>query len=157
MAEQDTFELQTKRLRLRPLRLEDWSSVQRIGGHPWVALMLASSCTPWTKAAVLAWIAARWYRGTPGFCTAIVRPERGMIGVAGLRPSSVHAPCNCAYFIDPRHWGLGHASEAMEAFLEYFMRKFNLSVVEADHCRRQSRQRRRFAQAWVSGTWQGHG
>ena len=133
MAREDIFELQTKRLRLRPLRLEDRPAVQRIGGHPSVALMLASTCTPWPKAAVQAWITARRYRGRPGFCAAIVRPERGVIGVAGLGPNAQSAPCNCAYFIDPRHWGLGYASEAMGAFLEYFMRKFNLSVIEADH------------------------
>jgi hypothetical protein len=51
MAREDIFELQTKRLRLRPLRLEDWPAVQRIGGHPSVAPMLASTCTPWPKAA----------------------------------------------------------------------------------------------------------
>ena len=74
MAREDIFELQTRRLRLRPLRLEDWPAVQRIGGHPLVALMLASTCTPWPKAAVQAWITARRYRGRPGFCAAIVRP-----------------------------------------------------------------------------------
>ena len=42
MAREDIFELQTRRLRLRPLRLEDWPAVQRIGGHPLVALMLAN-------------------------------------------------------------------------------------------------------------------
>ena len=56
-----------------------------------------------------------------------------MIGVAGLGPNSEPTPCNCAYSIDPRHWGSGYAFEAMGAFFEYFMRKFNLSVVEADH------------------------
>ena len=48
-------------------------------------------------------------------------------------PNSEHTLCNCAYFIDPRHWGLGYASEAMGAFLDYFMRKFDLCQVEADH------------------------
>ncbi len=56
-----------------------------------------------------------------------------MIGVAGLGPNSEPTPCNCAYSIDPRHWGSGYAFEAMGAFFKYFMRKFNLSVVEADH------------------------
>ena len=50
MAREDIFELQTKRLRLRPLRLEDWPAVQRIGAHPSVALMLVSTSTPWPKA-----------------------------------------------------------------------------------------------------------
>ena len=115
--------MRTKRLRLRPLRLEDWPAVQRIGGHPSVAPMLASIRTPWPKAAVQAWITARQYRGTPGFCAAIVMPERGVIGVAGLGPNSSGRPCNCAYFIDPRHWGLGYASEAMGAFLALFYAK----------------------------------
>ena len=36
-------------------------------------------------------------------------------------------------FIDTQHWGLGCAFEAMGAFLAYFMRKFDLSEVAADH------------------------
>ena len=133
MAGEDNFELKTKRLTLRPLRLDDWRPVQRIGGHPSVAPMLASALTPWPKAAVQAWITARHYRGTPGFCAAIVRPGRGVIGVAGLGPKPAQGLCNCAYFIDPRHWGLGYASEATGVFLDYFMRKFDLFEVEADH------------------------
>ena len=133
MAREDIFELQTRRLRLRPLRLEDWPAVQRIGGHPLVALMLASTCTPWPKAAVQASIAARQYRGKPEFCAAIVLPERAVIGVAALGPNSADGPCSCAYFLDPWHWGLGYASEAMGAYLAYFMRKFDLSEVAADH------------------------
>ena len=130
MAREDIFELQTKRLRLRPLHLEDWPAVQRIGGHPSVAPMLASTRTPWAKAAVQAWITERRYRGTPGFCAAIVMASRGVIGVAGLGPNSEHTLCNCAYFMDPWCWGLGYASEAMGAFLDYFMRKFDLCEVE---------------------------
>jgi len=133
MVGEEHFELRTKRLRLRPLVLEDWPAVQRIGGHPSVAPMLASTRTPWPKAAVQAWITERRYRGTPGFCAAIVMASRGVIGVAGFGPNSEHTLCNCAYFIDPRHWGLGYASEAMGAFLDYFMRKFDLCQVEADH------------------------
>ena len=97
MAREDIFELQTKRLRLRPLRLEDWPAVQRIGGHPLVAPMLTSTGTPWPKAPVQGWITARQYRGKPGFCAAVVMPERAVIGVAGLRPNSADDPCSCAY------------------------------------------------------------
>ena len=133
MAVEGNFLIKTNLLCLLPLRLEDVPSVQRIGGHPFVAPMLASVGTPWPKAAVQAWITARQYRGKPGFCAAIVLAERAVIGVAGLGPNSADGPCSCAYFIDPQHWGLGYASEAMGAFLAYFMRKFDLPEVAADH------------------------
>ena len=133
MAVEENFLNKTKFLRLRPLRLDDVPSVQRIGGHPLVAPMLASIDTPWPKAAVQAWITARQYRGKPGFCAAIVLPERAVIGVVALGPNSADGPCSCAYFIDPQHWGLGYASEAMGAILAYFMRKFDLSEVAVDH------------------------
>ena len=133
MAVEKNFLIKTNRLCLRPLRLDDVPSVQWIGGHPLVAPMLASVGTPWPKAAVQAWITARQYRGKPGFCAAIVLPERAVIGVAGLGPNSADGPCSCAYFIDPWHWGLGYASYAMGAFLAYFMRKFDLCEVAADH------------------------
>lgn len=96
MAVEENFLNKTKRLRLRPLRLDDVPSVQRIGGHPLVAPMLASIDTPWPKAAVQAWITARQCRGKPGFCAAIVLPERAVIGVAALGPNSADGPCSCA-------------------------------------------------------------
>ena len=133
MAVEENFLLKTNRLCLRPLRLEDVPSVQRIGGHRLVAPMLASVGTPWPKAAVQAWITARKYRGKPGFCAAIVLPQRAVIGVAGLGPNSADGPCSYAYFIDPQHWNLRYTSEAMGAFLAYFMRKFDLPEVAADH------------------------
>ena len=46
MAVEENFLIKTKRLCLRPLRLDDWPSVQRIGGHPLVAPMLASTAHP---------------------------------------------------------------------------------------------------------------
>ena len=133
MAVKENFLIKTNLLCLRPLRLDDLPSVQRIGGHPLMVQMLASIGTPWPKAAVQAWITARQYRGKSGFCAAIVLPERAVIGVVALGPNSADGPCSCAYFIDPQHWGLGYASEAMGAFLAYFMRKFDLSEVAADH------------------------
>ena len=133
MVGEDHFKLRTKRLLLRALVLEDWPALQRIGGHPSVAPMLASTRTPWPKAAVQAWITERRYHGTPGFCAAIVMVSRGVIGAAGLGPNSEHTLCNCAYFIDLRCWGFGYASEAIGAFLDYFMPKFDLCEVEADH------------------------
>ena len=52
MAVEENLLLKTKRLCLRPLRLDDWPSVQQIGGHPLVAPMLASTRTPWPEAAL---------------------------------------------------------------------------------------------------------
>ena len=117
MALEEKLLLKNNLLCLRPLRLDDVPSVQQIVGHPLVAPVLASIGTPWPKSAVQAWITARQYRGKPGFCAAIVLPERAVIGVARLAPNSVDGPCSCAYFIDPWHWGLGYASEAIGAVL----------------------------------------
>ena len=133
MAVEENFLLKTNRLCIRPLRLEYVPPVQRIGGHRLVAPMLASVGTPWPKAAVQAWITARKYRGKPGFCAAIALPQRAVIGVAGLGPNSADGPCSDAYFIDPQHWDLRYVSEAMGVFLAYFMRKFDLPEVAADH------------------------
>ena len=117
MAVKENLLIKTNLLCLRPLRLDDLPSVQRIGGHPLMVQMLASIGTPWPKAAVQAWITARQYRRKSGFCAASVLPERAVIGVARLAPNSVDGPCSCAHFIDPWHWGLGYASEAIGAVL----------------------------------------
>ena len=128
-----SFALITARLLIRELRPDDWQAMQRIGGHPSVAPMLATVTSPWAEDAVKTWIACSLFRGRLGFRAAVILPEVGVIGSIGLGKAPGPGLQNCAYFIDPAYWGQGYASEAMRSFLKTFGLRFDLDEIEADH------------------------
>ena len=84
MVGEEHFELRTKRSRQRHLVLEDWPAVKRIGGHPSVGPMLASTRTPWPRAAVQAWITERRYCGRPGLVQTR-RVARAIVPISLIR------------------------------------------------------------------------
>ncbi|MEO0912779.1 MAG: GNAT family N-acetyltransferase [Pseudomonadota bacterium] len=122
--------LETPRLTLRPLSLDDIPALQRIGGQQRVARMLLSVKSPWAAEDVRAWIERARWRGRPGFRLAIClkggSPLIGSVGMGGT-------PATCAYFLDPDHWGKGYATEAMQAFLAACFASFGIDAIEADH------------------------
>ena len=58
-----SFALITARLLIRELRPDDWQAMQRIGGHPSVAPMLATVTSPSAEDKVKNWIAAVYFAG----------------------------------------------------------------------------------------------
>ncbi|WP_164870807.1 GNAT family N-acetyltransferase [Mesobaculum littorinae] len=127
-----SYRLETPRLTLRSLRLRDWRALQRLGADPRVAPMMASLRTPWPAAEVRDWIRAAPYRGRPGFRLAICRRGQ-VIGSLGLGPLRAGAAPDLAYFLGPRHWGRGFATEAVGAFVADVMDRFDLPAVTAGH------------------------
>lgn len=82
---EERLDIQTERLRLRPLEAADAPRLSRLGGTPDVARMMLSFQAPWPEEAVLRWIEASRYRGRLGFRLAI--QERGspdLVGIIGL-------------------------------------------------------------------------
>lgn len=122
----------TERLVLRPLDpVADVAALHRIGRDARVARMMMSIAPDWSLGQAAAFLEASRWRGGPGFRLAIAlraAPER-MIGTVGIGGD----PVSVAFFVDPAHWGLGYATEAMGAFLSVVLPRFGLSGVEADH------------------------
>lgn len=122
----------TERLVLRPLDpVADVAALHRIGRDARVARMMMSIAPDWSLRQAAAFLEASRWHGRPGFRLAIAlraAPER-MIGTVGIGGD----PVSVAFFVDPAHWSLGYATEAMGAFLSVVLPRFGLSGVEADH------------------------
>lgn len=122
----------TERLVLRPLDpVADVAALHRIGRDARVARMMMSIAPEWTLGQAAAFLDGSRWRGGPGFRLAIAlraAPERtiGTVGIGG-------DPVSVAFFVDPAHWGLGYATEAVGAFLSVVLPRCGLSGVEADH------------------------
>ena len=133
MIEDCSFILTTVGLLIRELLLDDWQAMQRIGGHPSVAPMLATFTSPWVEVEVKTWSVHSLFRGRPGFRAAIVLSEFGVIGSLGLDKAPGSENQSCAYFIDPAFWGQGYATVALWCFLKTFGPRFDLSEIGANH------------------------
>ena len=133
MIDDCSFILTTVGLLIGEFLLDDWQAMQRIGGHPSVAPMLATVTSPWAEDEVKTWSVRSLFRGRPGFWAAIVLSEVGVIGSLGLDKALGLGNQSCAYFIDPAYWGQGYATEAMWCFLKTFSPRFDLSEIGADH------------------------
>ena len=114
---------------LRPLTGQDAPALCAALGRVEVAPMLTSVPLPWSEAAARAWIERGRWRGRVGFRLGICAADGALIGVVGLGGT----PVTCMYALDPAHWGRGHATAAMRAFLDWCFARFGLDAVQADH------------------------
>ncbi|PIE15249.1 MAG: hypothetical protein CSA68_07865 [Rhodobacterales bacterium] len=120
---------ETPRLTIRNFAESDWQALQAFGGRPEVARMMASLKSPWLKADVLDWMTSAPYRGQLGFRAGIFLKDGPLIGFVGLGGE----PPDCAYAIDPAHWGKGYASEALAGLLAHCFSHFDVDLVTAAH------------------------
>lgn len=72
MIDDCSFILTTVGLLIGEFLLDDWQAMQRIGGHPSVAPMLATVTSPWVEDEVKTWIVRSLFRGRPLFCRRLV-------------------------------------------------------------------------------------
>ena len=124
-----SFTLQTERLLLNSLRMDDWPVVLAEWGVPAVAQMTATFRTDWTEQTVKEWIAHRLRPGQSGFGCAVRRvSDNKLIGSVGMGGE----PRNMGYAFGQAYWGQGYASEAVRAFLTAaYSHEMGLDVVEA--------------------------
>ncbi len=118
----------TPRLTIRNFAQSDWKRLQGFGEKPEVARMMASLKSPWPEADVKTWMQRGPYRAKLGFGAGIYLNDVliGFVGIGG-------DPVNCAYAIDPDHWGQGYATEALQGLLTHSFTHLGLQTVEADH------------------------
>jgi RimJ/RimL family protein N-acetyltransferase len=107
--------IQTERLNLRPLRLEDGEHFARLLGDDHEALrMLSSLPDPCTVSAAQEWIAGRTRQS--GQLFAIERRADGIfLGAVGLAGPRL-AP-ELGYWIGRPYWNCGYATEAAHALI----------------------------------------
>lgn len=118
----DVIQIETKRLKLRALRLSDAARVAQFCGDPGVATMIARTPLPYFEVAAEGWIMTLNARKRLGedFVFAADLPGEGLIGVIGAHQrGGVDAKdgFEIGYWFGRPYWGRGFASETLSGFL----------------------------------------
>ena len=112
----DVIAIETKRLKLRALRMSDASRVAQFCGDPLVGRNLAMTPLPYLETAAEGWLmtlAAR-QRLNRDFVYAVDLSGEGLIGCIGAhrREGDAH---EIGYWFGRPYWGKGFATEALQA------------------------------------------
>ncbi|RYX81702.1 N-acetyltransferase [bacterium] len=128
--------LETKRLILRPFRLEDAADVQRLAGAHEIASVTLNIPHPYEDGMAESFILSletQWQQGR-GATLAITQRESGqLVGCMGMgiRPQFQHA--ELGYWIGVPFWGQGYATEAGSAMLHFGFITLKLHRIYASH------------------------
>lgn len=113
----DVIEIETERLRLRALRMNDAPAVARFAGDPQVARMILRAPVPYLVCAAEGWIMTLKARAPLGedYVFAVDLPGEGLIGTIGAHRRD--DGFEVGYWFGQPYWGHGFASEALEGFV----------------------------------------
>jgi RimJ/RimL family protein N-acetyltransferase len=111
-----TFAIKTARLLLRPPAPEDAARINLLAGDYNVASMTGTIPHPYSERQAAEWIASV-HAGEEGIVFAILRDDQ-LVGCTGYRAfGDDHA--ELGYWIGKPYWGMGYATEAVEALIVY--------------------------------------
>jgi RimJ/RimL family protein N-acetyltransferase len=127
----DVIEIETKRLKLRPLRLSDATRVARFCGDPGVGRNLSSTPLPYLESAAEGWIMIVRARAPQGsdFVFGVELPGEGLIGCIGAHGRDGDA-FEVGYWFGRPYWGNGFATETLQGFMAQAQ---SLGSLEAGH------------------------
>ena len=128
--------LQTERLILRSLTLEDAQDVQRFAGDRDIALMVLRIPHPYEDDMAEEWICAcaDAYKKDEAINFAItLRTDRNLIGTIGLELEQENERAELGYWIGKPYWNLGYATEAARAVVAYSFEVLKLNRIYAYH------------------------
>jgi 8-oxo-dGTP diphosphatase len=110
--------IETGRLVLRPLRLEDAPDIQRLAAEWEVARYTSNIPHPYELGMAEAWI--RSHRDDFEIVFAIERrPDGAFVGCIGVEPDMVTREAEFGYWIGMPYWGAGYATEALSALVDH--------------------------------------
>jgi RimJ/RimL family protein N-acetyltransferase len=114
----DVIAIETRRLKLRRLRMSDAQRVARFCGDPQVGRMLAMTPLPYLVPAAEGWIMITRARAPRGrdFVFAVELPGEGLIGAVGAHQRGEDG-FEVGYWFGRPFWGQGFATEALTGFL----------------------------------------
>ncbi|HTR51628.1 MAG TPA: GNAT family protein [Kofleriaceae bacterium] len=127
--------IETDRLVLRELTLDDAEAVAARAGDRRVARYLIAVPTPYPIALARRWIAGRiaWWAQGRGVTLAIARraAPHELLGSASLRRYVRDRRAELGYWLGAADWGKGYATEAADAMLELGFAELRLERIYA--------------------------
>ena len=131
--------LQTDRLILRSLTLEDAQDVQRLAGERDIASTLIRIPHPYEDGMAEEWIRSCYdtFESEAGVHFAItLQTEGSFIGVMGLELNREHERAELGYWIGKPYWGNGYATEAAKAVVRHGFEAVKLNRIYAYYMKR---------------------
>ncbi len=129
--------LETERLILRPLTLDDAAAVARLAGSREIADTTISIPHPCSEEQAREWIAARTTQfGTGKKIVFVVATKQDvqLIGTVGLGEiDAEHCQAEMGFWVGVPFWGRGYATEAARRVVRYAFEELNLNRVYAHH------------------------
>lgn len=129
--------LETERLLLRPLKLNDGPMIQKLAGDKRVAATTLNVPHPYPDGAAEEWIEthSRQWTERQSVTFAIVQKATdtliGCISLAGISPR--HHKGEAGYWIGFDYWNKGFATEALKALINFAFVELKLHKVTARH------------------------
>lgn len=111
----DVIEIETKRLKLRSVRLSDAERIAQLCGDPAVGRNLAMTPIPYLGVAAEGWILITLARQGRHFVFAAELRGEGLIGMIGAHPRE-DGGFEIGYWFGAPYWGRGLGTEAVHAF-----------------------------------------
>ncbi len=122
--------IESARLVLRPLRLEDAADIQRMAGEWEVARYTANIPHPYEAGMAEAWIKS--HRDDFEIVFAIERRQDGvLVGCIGVEPDATTREAEVGYWIGRPYWGGGYATEALSALVDHVFATFDVDRARA--------------------------
>ncbi len=126
--------LDTERLRLRSLILEDAADIQRLAGDRDIASQMLHVPHPYEDGMAEEWIRDCWQTNEKGktLILAITRRTDGnFIGIIGCGLYREHEKADLFYWIGKPYWNLGYATEAAKVVIAYCFEVLKLNRIQA--------------------------
>jgi ribosomal-protein-alanine N-acetyltransferase len=127
--------IKTKRLTLRPFEETDARRVAYLAGDYDVAKMCARVPHPYTMAHAYDFIGmtARGRDSASEFAFAVTAPIDGLVGACGVMASGEDRAFEIGYWFGMPYWGLGYASEAAQALMDWARDSLGAETFMAGH------------------------
>jgi RimJ/RimL family protein N-acetyltransferase len=128
--------LKTKRLRLRPFRLDDAAAVEELAGAYSIAAHTVNIPHPYPEGAAEEWIAGHEeaFEKKGGIHFAIALKENDtLIGAIGLYIKKKHHFGEMGYWIGEPYWNQGYCTEAAREVVRYGFEGLDLNRIQARH------------------------
>ena len=125
--------LETERLLLRPLSLEDASRIQDLASDKLVSEMTANIPHPYPDDAASEWISGhqqKWSDREQANFAITLKPTNKIVGCISLEFKNANE-AELSYWVGVEFWGVGYATEAVKKMISYGFSELTLHCIKA--------------------------
>jgi 8-oxo-dGTP diphosphatase len=127
----DTLRLETPRLVIRRLLLDDAPAIQRLAGEWDIARYTGNIPHPYPEGAAAEWIASLSEDDDETVLAMVRRADDSFLGCIGLRPRAEAREAVFGYWLGKPWWGQGYTTEALQALVDHAFQTLDIDRVRA--------------------------